>query len=121
MLPLATGHRLGFEYSDCWVDDSRLVVLNAVDAARRGAEVLTRTAFVSARREGGTWRVELRDARNGATRVVSARALVNAAGPWVSEVIGRAGAQSTRKVRLVAYAGARIVHGFNKKIEGPLA
>ncbi|TDG05993.1 glycerol-3-phosphate dehydrogenase [Paraburkholderia guartelaensis] len=99
--PIKDEYRKGFEYSDCWVDDARLVVLNAVDAARRGAEVLTRTAFVSARREGGAWRVELRDARNGSTRVVSARALVNAAGPWVSEVIGRAGAQSTRKVRLV--------------------
>ncbi len=105
--PIKDEYRRAFEYSDCWVDDARLVVLNAVDAAQRGAEVLTRTACVKARREGGVWRVELRDARNGSTRTVSARALVNAAGPWVTDVIGRAGAESTRKVRLVK--GSHIV------------
>ncbi|WP_109476850.1 glycerol-3-phosphate dehydrogenase [Paraburkholderia sp. C35] len=105
--PIKPEYRKAFEYSDCWVDDARLVVLNAVDAAQRGAQVLTRTACVSARRDGDMWRVELRDARDGATRSVSARALVNAAGPWVSEVIGRAGAASTRKVRLVK--GSHIV------------
>jgi D-erythritol 1-phosphate dehydrogenase len=99
--PIKDEYRRGFEYSDCWVDDARLVVLNALDAAQRGAEVLTRTACVSAKREGAVWRVELRDTRDGSTRVVKARALVNAAGPWVSDVIGKAGASSTRKVRLV--------------------
>jgi D-erythritol 1-phosphate dehydrogenase len=99
--PIKDEYRRGFEYSDCWVDDARLVVLNALDAAQRGAEVLTRTACVSAKREGAAWRVELRDTRGGSTRVVKARALVNAAGPWVSDVIGKAGASSTRKVRLV--------------------
>jgi D-erythritol 1-phosphate dehydrogenase len=99
--PIKDEYRRGFEYSDCWVDDARLVVLNALDAAQRGAEVLTRTACVSAKREGGVWRVELRDTRDGSTRVVKARALINAAGPWVSDVIGKAGATSTRKVRLV--------------------
>jgi len=105
--PIKDTFRKGFEYSDCWVDDARLVVLNAVDAAQRGAQVLTRTACVKARREGGVWRVELRDARTGESRTVTARALVNAAGPWVADVIGRAGARSTRKVRLVK--GSHIV------------
>ncbi|CAN7746129.1 glycerol-3-phosphate dehydrogenase [Caballeronia sp. dw_19] len=106
--PIKDQYRRGFEYSDCWVDDARLVVLNAVDAAQRGAQVFTRTACTSARREGGAWRIELRNTRTGATRVVTARALVNAAGPWVADVIERvAGGHSTRKVRLVK--GSHIV------------
>lgn len=105
--PIKDTFRKGFEYSDCWVDDARLVVLNAVDAAQRGAQVLTRTACVKARREGGVWHVELRDARNGEARTIKARALVNAAGPWVTDVISRAGARSSRKVRLVK--GSHIV------------
>ena len=114
--PILDRYRQGFEYSDCWVDDARLVVLNALDATHRGAQVLTRTACASARRENGAWRIELRDTRNGATRVVTARALVNAAGPWVTDIIGRvAGSQSTRKVRLVK--GSHIV--TPKFWEGP--
>ncbi|WP_118183888.1 glycerol-3-phosphate dehydrogenase [Paraburkholderia phosphatilytica] len=105
--PIKDEFQRGFEYSDCWVDDARLVVLNAVDAAERGTQVLTRTACVSARRESGAWRIELRDSRDGTKRVVAARALVNAAGPWVADVIERAGASSTRKVRLVK--GSHIV------------
>ena len=106
--PIKDEYRRGFEYSDCWVDDARLVVLNAVDAAQRGAQVLTRTACTSARREGEAWRIEMRDTRSGVTHVVTARALVNAAGPWVADIIGRvAGSHSTRKVRLVK--GSHIV------------
>ena len=107
-VPIKDDYSRGFEYSDCWVDDARLVVLNAIDAARLGAQVLTRTACVSARREGKLWRIELRDARTGVTRVVKARALVNAAGPWVADIIERVtGSRSTRKVRLVK--GSHIV------------
>jgi glycerol-3-phosphate dehydrogenase len=106
--PIEPQFRKGFEYSDCWVDDARLVVLNALDAAGRGARVLTRTACVSARREGGVWVVEMRDAGTGAVTSLRARALVNAAGPWVDDVIGRvAGLKSTRHVRLVK--GSHIV------------
>src|SRR5471032_2290986 len=64
--PIKDQYRKGFEYSDCWVDDARLVVLNAMDAAERGAEVLTRTACASARRSDGMWRIEMVDRRNGA-------------------------------------------------------
>ncbi|MDB6176362.1 glycerol-3-phosphate dehydrogenase [Paracoccus sp. Z330] len=100
--PLRDEYVKGFEYSDCWVDDSRLVVLNALDAAERGATVLTRNPCVSARREGGIWHVETRDTHSGQIRVFRARCVVNCAGPWVTDVIDRvAGAQSTRKVRLV--------------------
>ena len=100
--PLLDQYTRGFEYSDCWVDDARLVVLNALDAAERGAKVLTRTAATSARREDGAWTVETKNALTGATRTFRARCLVNCAGPWVMDVIGRvAGSHSPRNVRLV--------------------
>ncbi|WP_413991079.1 glycerol-3-phosphate dehydrogenase [Labrys okinawensis] len=100
--PIEDQFTKGFEYSDCWVDDSRLVALNAVDAAERGAQIFTRTACTSARREGDLWHVEMTDTRNGTRTTVTARALVNAGGPWVSDIIQRvAGANSSRKVRLV--------------------
>jgi glycerol-3-phosphate dehydrogenase len=109
--------RVAFEYSDCWVDDARLVVLNALDASRRGATILTRTALVSARRVDGLWRAVLRSA-DGATQNVSARAIVNAAGPWVEDVIGNAAGLNARlHVRLVK--GSHIV--VPKFWEGPQA
>jgi D-erythritol 1-phosphate dehydrogenase len=98
----------GFEYSDCWVDDSRLVVLNALAAKELGADIRTRTACVSARREDGLWKAELKDAVSGQKSEVIARALVNAAGPWVNDVVGRvAGQNSSHSVRLVK--GSHIV------------
>ena len=109
--------RKGFEYSDCWVDDARLVVLNALDAAARGARILTREALVTARREGGIWRAELRD-EAGAIARVSARAIVNAAGPWVEDVLRHnAGLNSGHRVRLVK--GSHIV--VPKFWDGPQA
>ena len=99
--PIKDQFTTGFAYSDCWVDDARLVALNALDAAERGAAIHTRTRCTTARREDGTWRAELRD-RAGATREVCARALVNAAGPWVADVLNaRAGLNSSKKPRLV--------------------
>ncbi len=100
--PVRDAYRRGFEYSDCWVDDARLVLLNALDASERGARVLTRTACVAARRENGLWSIDLRDERTGALATVHARALANAAGPWVNDVVQRvAGQNATRHVRLV--------------------
>jgi glycerol-3-phosphate dehydrogenase len=106
--PLKPQYTKGFEYSDCWVDDARLVVLNALDARLRGATVLTRTACVAARRENGLWAIETRDQCTGVRRTVKARVLVNAAGPWVNDVIGRvAGLSARRNVRLIK--GSHIV------------
>ncbi|MFD1981219.1 glycerol-3-phosphate dehydrogenase [Mesorhizobium newzealandense] len=106
--PIKDEFKRGFEYSDCWVDDARLVVLNALDARQRGARVLTRTACVAARREGGLWSIDMQDGRTGAMTKVRARALVNAAGPWVNDIVSRvAGQNSTRNVRLVK--GSHIV------------
>lgn len=84
--PLQPAYRRGFEYSDCAVDDARLVVLNARDAADRGAEILTRTEFTGAERQNGGWLATLKG-RDGAVRQVRARAVVNAAGPWVGEAL----------------------------------
>lgn len=106
--PLQQRLTKGFVYSDCWVEDSRLVVLNAMDARARGAEIRTRTAVASARREGDTWVAELHDERTGATETVRAKAVVNAAGPWVSETLGETlGINSRAAVRLIK--GSHIV------------
>jgi glycerol-3-phosphate dehydrogenase len=93
--PLAERRR-AFSFWDAWVDDSRLTVLNAVDAAEKGAEIATRTALTSARRENGLWQAELSDGRS-----VSAKAMVNAAGPWVSDILSRAGVVARSASRLV--------------------
>jgi glycerol-3-phosphate dehydrogenase len=103
---LKPGHKLGFEYSDCWVNDARFVVLNARDAAERGAEINVRTKVTSARRQNGAWAIEMDG--EGGKRTVYARMLINAAGPWVDEVInGVMGKNGKHNVRLVQ--GSHIV------------
>ncbi len=100
-------HR-GFEYSDCWVDDARLVVLNARDASHRGAEIRTRTRVVSARPDGSEWRLNLENTETGMTEVVEARLVINAAGPWVDTVLKDVfGQNDPANVRLVQ--GSHIV------------
>ncbi|PIE07318.1 MAG: glycerol-3-phosphate dehydrogenase [Rhodobacterales bacterium] len=99
---LRPGLTRGFEYSDCWVDDARLVVLNAVDAARRGATVLTRARVSGARRLADHWEVEVTDSMTGATSLWRAKALVNATGPWVSRLLhDTLGLPSQDRIRLV--------------------
>lgn len=73
----------GFEYSDCWVDDARLVLANAQMVSKKGGEVMTRTKVTSARRVNGLWRVEAEDLDTGASHTWLVRGLVNATGPWV--------------------------------------
>ncbi|AKH63436.1 MULTISPECIES: glycerol-3-phosphate dehydrogenase [Photorhabdus] len=75
----------GFEYSDCWVDDARLVVLNAQEVKKHGGEVRTRTKVTRAWREQDGWMVEAEDLRTGKTHTWRAKGLVNATGPWVKE------------------------------------
>ncbi|MEK8053162.1 glycerol-3-phosphate dehydrogenase [Ideonella sp. DXS22W] len=105
--PLKPGFTRGFVYSDGWVDDARLVVLNAIDAVERGATVLTRCTVVDAQRSGTGWRATLQPA-GGAPVQVQARALVNAAGPWAGEFLrDRARQASARSLRLVK--GSHIV------------
>ena len=102
--PLQEKFEKAFEYSDCWVEDSRLVVLNARDAERRGAQVLTRTKVVSAVRRDGAWDVTIEDGVTRDQRVVRARALVNAAGPWVEDVL-------RNTVQTKIREGVRLVRG----------
>jgi glycerol-3-phosphate dehydrogenase len=75
----------GFEYSDCWVEDSRLVALNAVDAAQQGADIFTRTEVRSIKGEGGLYRAEIQNGEN--LKPIKARGIVNAAGPWVDSLL----------------------------------
>ncbi|MGA6108285.1 glycerol-3-phosphate dehydrogenase [Pseudomonas solani] len=84
--PLKADIARGFEYSDCWVDDARLVVLNAMAARENGAHIHTRTRCVSTRRSKGLWHIHLERA-DGTLLSIRARALVNAAGPWVAKFI----------------------------------
>lgn len=108
--PLRLGqYALGFEYSDCWVDDARLVVLNARDAANRGAIIRTRTKAISADCSTDVWRVTTIDGRPGGTsHEVRAKILVNAAGPWVGDVLAVSGQRrAPAAIRLVQ--GSHIV------------
>jgi glycerol-3-phosphate dehydrogenase len=116
--PLKPLFSKAFEYSDGWVNDARLVALNARDAADRGADIRTRTKVVSAHRENEFWAVTLEDGRTGAREEVKARLLVNAAGPWVDHVLSEAlGRSDVHNVRLVQ--GSHIV--VPKKFDDPRA
>ena len=102
--PLKDRFETAYEYSDCWIEDSRLVVLNARDAEARGATILTRTKVTEARRDGDLWVVTLVDREREETREIRARMLVNAGGPWVGDVI-------RTKVRSNSREGVRLVRG----------
>ena len=116
--PLKPIFSKAFEYSDCWVNDARLVALNARDAANRGAEIKTRTEVASARREGDAWTVLLRDQLSGGTREIRAGLLINAAGPWVDKTLQQTvGENDARNVRLVQ--GSHIV--IRRKFDDPRA
>jgi len=78
----------GFEYSDCWVEDARLVVLNAVDAASRGADIRTRTEVLNLEPHDEGYNAEIR-LKDGQVKTVSSRGIINSAGPWVDEILGR--------------------------------
>ncbi|WP_028913676.1 glycerol-3-phosphate dehydrogenase [Pseudorhodobacter ferrugineus] len=91
-----------FEYSDCWIEDSRLVILNARDAEARGAEIMVRTKVLSAARADGLWEITLQ--RGDQIETHRAKMLVNAAGPWVGDVI-------QQKVRINSTEGVRLVRG----------
>ena len=116
--PLKPLFTKAFEYSDGWVMDSRLVALNARDAADRGAVIRTRSRVVGATREGSLWSVRVEDMRTGTVDTVKARLLVNASGPWVDHVLhGPLGRNNVHNVRLVQ--GSHIV--VRKKFDDPRA
>lgn len=103
----------GFEYSDCWADDARLVTLNCIDARDRGAEISTRTECVALERGSMNWTATLRSAASEAQ--IQARTVINAAGPWVDRVLNRAmPSEAHQNLRLVK--GSHLV--FPKLFEG---
>jgi glycerol-3-phosphate dehydrogenase len=102
--PLKGERKVGFVYSDGWVDDARLVVLNALDAHERGATIFTHTRCTDLKREGNFWRATL-EGEHACT--ITARAVVNAAGPWAAQVAAMAPGKSTKALRLVK--GSHIV------------
>jgi len=109
--PLGSGLRPGitdgFTYSDCWADDARLVVLNCMSAADRGASIHTRTEVVSVRTEGDRWRITTQSTRGGRADHL-AKAIVNAAGPWVRTLLTEGfGRRPDHSIRLVK--GSHIV------------
>jgi glycerol-3-phosphate dehydrogenase len=113
--PLRPNLKLGFAYSDCTVDDSRLVILNAKDAAERGADIRVGHRLVCAARDDKVWRADIQCEATGESYTVGARTIVNAAGPWVADVLtGRLGAGSRQRMRLVK--GSHIV--VNRLYEG---
>ncbi|MEO0382109.1 MAG: glycerol-3-phosphate dehydrogenase [Pseudomonadota bacterium] len=102
--PLNDRFERAYEYSDCWVEDSRLVVLNARDAEARGAKIMVRTKVVGAERHPDHWVVTTEDGATGEQQTYKARMLVNAGGPWVGDII-------QQKVRLNSSEGVRLVRG----------
>lgn len=102
--PLRPEFTRGFEYSDCRVDDARLVVLNARDAADNGAVIRTRAEVTSAVRFENEWRIDIVDTQSGTASQLRARALVNATGPWIGDVIGG-------RINVPGKAGVRLVKG----------
>jgi glycerol-3-phosphate dehydrogenase len=100
LLPLAEKYVRGFEYSDCWADDARLVVINAIDAAQRGACIELGWNVTGARREGELWHVDM-VSNTGRRRTVRSTGLVNAAGPWVQDVLRATGSNRRSSLRLV--------------------
>ena len=106
--PLQDKFAKGFEYSDCWIEDSRLVLLNARDAEQRGATMRSRSAVTKAERVGDLWHISFKDSQSGTSETVQAKMLVNAGGPWVENIIHQtAGINSSEGVRLVR--GSHIV------------
>lgn len=100
--PLQSRLKTGFSYFDCWVDDARLVALNALDARERGADIRTRTRCIGARRELGRWQVTLQNVHDGSQQRLTARGIVNAGGPWAAQIFNRfSGLATGKKLRLV--------------------
>ncbi|MBD1545503.1 glycerol-3-phosphate dehydrogenase [Roseibium aggregatum] len=102
--PLQDRFERAYEYSDCWIEDARLVVLNARDAVARGAKVLVRTKVTNAERVGDHWEIEIEGTDSGKTRRVHAKMLVNAGGPWVGDIIHDT-------IRVDSREGVRLVRG----------
>ena len=104
-VPLQDQYGRGFGYSDCWVDDSRLVALNAVSAAEQGADILTRTRCTAIKPHSNYWEITTQDQKSKKKKTIKASMVVNAAGPWVRKLLEESDLESSVKplpqVRLV--------------------
>lgn len=102
-------YKKGFSYSDCWVEDARLVVLNAMDARKNGADILTRTACTNIAPNGDCWNIQMRDLRNNRDHTARAKRVINAGGPWVRNILNGSNlvTEDTPNIRLVQ--GSHIV------------
>lgn len=115
---LQTRFKKAFEYSDCWVDDARLVVANAMSASELGAKILTRTEFKEASRVNGCWLIKTRD-ENGVDQSFEAKAIVNAAGAWVKPILASCNSVKVSKSTTLLVKGSHIVvpklydHGYS--------
>jgi glycerol-3-phosphate dehydrogenase len=106
--PIKDKFKKAYEYSDCWVEDARLVVLNARDAKARGANIMTRTKVISAEVIDGIWHVQVENQRTGEQTLFRSKLLVNAGGPWVEDIIRNvANIKTNEGIRLVR--GSHIV------------
>jgi len=101
--PLEDKYLRAYEYSDCWVEDARLTLLNVKDAEQRGADIYARTKVTSAVQKDGRWEISLED-RAGNTSICHAKMIVNAGGPWVEDIIQNV-------ARLHTKEGVRLVRG----------
>lgn len=106
--PLADMFKTGFEYSDCWVDDARLVVMNALGAQEMGADILTRHTFLSAKRDSGKWDISIKTDTGGIVSV-KASMLVNAGGPWVDKALNACAVEQKNESTVRLVKGSHIV------------
>ena len=112
--PLKKSFKYGFEYSDCWVDDSRLVILNLIDAQNKGASVKNYTKVTGVQNSNEFWRVATHDSNTGEENIIKAKTIINASGPWIDEVLNNSfNEKNSKNVRLVR--GSHII--VNKLFE----
>lgn len=107
--PLIDDFKKGFEYSDCWVDDARLVVLNALDARKLGAEIRTRSQCIAAKRDGDVWQVTLRNVQTEQLSTLQARTLVNATGPWIDQLLDKTQLKSHEEQHVRLVRGSHVI------------
>ncbi|MGB1077811.1 MAG: glycerol-3-phosphate dehydrogenase, partial [Bdellovibrionales bacterium] len=113
---LNDSYKKAFSYADCWADDSRLVVLNAMDAVREGADVRNYHECISAVRKGGRWLLTIEDKMSGGQYCVTTKMLVNAAGPWVRSFLDQNGLSDKKTLKIRQVKGSHIV--VNKLYDG---
>lgn len=106
--PLQDGLKVGFEYSDCWVDDARLVIANALGAQEKGVQILTRHTFTGAERRDGMWRISVKNSE-GRIHTCAAKVLVNASGPWVDQSLQKCGQFGSNQSTVRLVKGSHII------------